>query len=342
MPKELICPEPGKLAWRTYEEREPGVGEVRVRCEFAAAKHGTEMAIFKGYANARGRFDGEYKLHVPGRSIFSYPASLGNMAVGRVEAVGAAVTRVGAGDRVCVHAGFRETCHIDEKECWRIPDDVSWKSAVCLDPADFALAAVRDGHVRLGDAVAVFGLGAIGLVVVQLARLAGAYPVVGVDPMENRRRVAEKFGASATIDPRECDAGLELKKLTGKRGVDVAIEYSGSADGLQQALRGVAFGGTVVAGAYPPPYGPGLDFGAEAHWNIPNLVFSRACSEPNRDYPRWDEKRIYGVCRRLIEEGEIKGEDIVEPVVAFDDLLEEYPKIATNPEENIKLGVKFE
>jgi len=341
MPRELICPEAGKVEWRTYEEREPGVGQARVRCEYAAAKHGTEMAIFKGYANARGRFDKEYQLHLPGGAFFSYPSPMGNMAVGRVEEPGAGVGGLAVGDRVCVYTGFRETCVVDETRCWKLPEEVSWKSAVCLDPADFALSAIRDGHVRIGDAVAVFGLGAIGLVAVQLARLAGADPVIGIDPLENRRQVAEEVGATATLDPGTCDVGVELKKATEKRGVDVAIEYSGSADALQEALRGVAFGGNVVAGAYPPPYGSGLDLGAEAHLNIPNIIFSRACSEPNRDYPRWDEGRIYAACRRLIEEGKISGEEIVQPVVPFDDLLEEYPKIASSPERNVKLGVKF-
>jgi NADPH:quinone reductase-like Zn-dependent oxidoreductase len=102
MSKELICPEPGKVEWRTYEEREPESGEVRVRCEFAAAKHGTEMAIFKGYATARGRFDKEYQLHLPGGAFFSYPSPMGNMAVGRVEEQGAGISVLAIGDRVCV------------------------------------------------------------------------------------------------------------------------------------------------------------------------------------------------------------------------------------------------
>ena len=143
------------------------------------------------------------------------------------------------------------------------------------------------------------------------------------------------------LDPSKCDAGVEIKKLTAKRGVDVAIEYSGSVPGLQGALRSVAFGGTVVAGAAPPAYSAGLDFGSEAHLNRPNIIFSRACSDPNREHPRWNEDRIYDLCWRLICEGKINGEKIVAPVVPFDDLLVEYPKIETHPELNIKLGVKF-
>jgi hypothetical protein len=103
----------------------------------------------------------------------------------------------------------------------------------------------------------------------------------------------------------------------------------------------VAFGGNVVAGAFPPPYGPGLDLGAEAHQNRPNIIFSRACSDPNREHPRWDEKRIYAFCWQLICAGRLCGDEVVTPVVPFEQLPTEYPKIATAPETNVKLGVKF-
>ena len=61
--------------------------------------------------------------------------------------------------------------------------------------------AVRDGHVRIGDAVAVFGMGAIGLLALQLARLAGAHPVIAVDPIPLRREVAREVGADLTLEP---------------------------------------------------------------------------------------------------------------------------------------------
>ena len=121
----------------------------------------------------------------------------------------------------------------------------------------------------------------------------------------------------------------------------MAIEYSGVAAAMQAALRAVAYGGSVVSGAFPGPYEAGLDFGAEAHINTPNIIFSRACSRPNRDHPRWDEGRIYAVCWRLICEGKLTGEHVVQPVVPFDDLVTELPRIASDPGASIKLGAQF-
>ena len=343
MPREVKVIAPQQTGIVEYELPPLEEGQVRVRSEFASAKHGTEMAFYKGYPGDRGRFDRELQAFVktdeppgPFRS-----GGTGNMFVGEVTEIADGVTKFKPGDRVLGYGGFREIQTTTADRLRLMPDGLSWKSAVCLDPADFATAAVRDGNVRFGDVVAIFGMGAIGLMGVQIAKLSGASLVVAVEPLEIRRAAAEKCGADIVLDPTACDAGLEIRLASDKRGADVTIEYSGSGKALQAAIRGVAYGGNVVFGAFPPPYPAGLDFGAEAHLNIPNIIFSRACSEPNREHPRWDEKRIYATCWNEICAGRLSGDAIVTPVVPFEKVPEEYMKIATNPETNVKLGAEF-
>jgi len=342
MPMQLWALPAEKMEFRPYEVEDPGEGQVQVKSEYAAAKHGTEMSAVKGYGNHRGPQDRELRVFIGAEKTDSpQPVRVGNMFVGTVTAVGNGVSEFSEGDRVLGYGPFREVHTVGASRCWKMPEELSWQSAVCLDPADFAMCAVRDGHVRIGDAVAVFGMGAIGLMAVQFAKLSGAEPVIAVDPLANRREAATVSGADLVLDPTACDAGVEIKMATEKRGADVAIDYSGSVHALQAALRGVAFGGTVVAGAYPGPYGPGLDLGAEAHMNRPVLIFSRAASDPNREHPRWDEKRIYATAWRLIVEGKLSGNHIVSPVVDFEALVQAYPKIANDPGSNIKLGATF-
>ena len=352
MPRELIAPARERVAFRDYAREPLAADQIRVRSQFGAAKHGTEMALYKGYGLPRGRYDGELGIftgragdgragdgETGGRELF--PARLGNICIGEVIEAGSAVTAVRTGDRVFTHGGFRQE-HVWLADRVRVlPEGVPWQAATCLDPTDFALGAVRDGHVRIGDAVAVFGMGAIGLLVLQLVRLAGAHPVIAVDPIALRREVARELGADLTLDPTACDAGKEIRLATARRGADVCIEYSGHHAALQAALRGVRYLGTVVAGAFPGAYPAGLDLGAEAHFNRPTMVFSRACSEPNPEYPGWDEQRLFEVSWRLLTDGSLRCEPVVQPVVAFDDLLTEYPRIATAPEHNVKLGVRF-
>ncbi len=341
MLQELIAPAKEQVAFRELIWRPLAPAEVRVRSHFGAVKHGTEMALYKGYADPRGRFNSEYKLFDAAQTGVNYPVALGNICVGDVIETGAAVKDFRVGDRVFHYGSLRQEHIWPVKDVRHLPDGVPWQAAVCLDPADFALGAVRDGNVRIGDAVAVFGMGAIGLLALQFAKLAGAYPVIAVEPIAIRQDAARACGADLVLDPTHCDAGLEIKRATAKRGADVCIEYSGHHLALQAALRAVAYGGAVVAGAFPGAYPAGLDFGAEAHMNRPKIIFSRACSEPNPDYPNWDEARLFDVAWRLLASGALITEPIVHPVVDFADLLTEYPKIATHPQESIKLGVRF-
>ena len=341
MPKQALRFPDGSMEWGEYEDAEPGPDQILIRSEFSAAKHGTELA-----GTYRGRWDNDMEIWIPQPRPEPKPGQkprgggVGNMTVGVVEKTGSEVTSPTVGDRVVTHGGFRQTHVRPAGRVRKMPEGLTWKSAVCEDPADFAMAAVRDGHVRVGDRVAVFGMGAIGLMAVQIAKVSGASLVIAVEPLPNRRAIAERVGADVVFDPAACDVALEIKRLTGK-GVDVAIEYSAHWKAFQECLRCVAYGGNVVAGGFPAPYPAGLDLGGEAHKNIPNIIFSRSCSQPDREYPRWDHQRVVDACWRLLVEGRISGEEVVAPVVDFEDILSEYPKIATEPDKYVKIGCKY-
>ena len=228
---------------------------------------------------------------------------------------------------------------MDDPYLLKVPDGMPWKNALCFDPAQFALGGIRDGHVRLGDRVAVFGLGAIGAIASQLARAAGAAYVAVIDPIEKRRHAALDAGADAAFDPLREDVGLELKRATGRVGVDAAIETSGNEQALQEALRGLAYGGTIAFVGWARAFSGTLDLGREAHFNNASLVFSRASSEPSRDHPRWDRRRIAMSCWSLLATGAIDCERIIDPVVHFDEApyaYEEY--VDRNPQQSVKLG----
>lgn len=162
-----------------------------------------------------------------------------------------------------------------------------------------------------------------------------------IDPVAERRALACRLGACEAFGDGNADIGLLLRERTGKLGVDVAIDFSGAVPALQAALRGVAYGGTIVCGAFPPPHRSGLDFGGEAHMNRPRIIFSRGCSEPNPDHPRWDETRLLDSVIGMICAGAIDGREIVAPVVDFPAVAKAYAVIAADPGAGIKLGVTF-
>jgi threonine dehydrogenase-like Zn-dependent dehydrogenase len=340
----LVCPAHGEVA---LVERElpdaPGPRQVLVRNTHGAEKHGTMEAFVHKHANKRGRWDNARRMHLPGDGVqWAHPIPLGNLQVGFVERVGSEVTQRRVGERLVFYRGFEPYSLLDENEGWPLPASVDWRAATLLDPAVYASCALRDAGVRLGDALAVFSLGAIGLCVVALAKLAGCHPIIAIDPVARRRAVAEQLGAEVVLDPTGLDVGARLRELTGWRGVDVVVEYSGTVAALNAALRGVAFGGTVACGAFPAPYGPGLDFGAEAHMNRPNIIFTRTESEPLRDHPNWTLERYRATALRLIGEGRLDGAAIVHPIVPFGpDLPERYRQAMADPASSIKLGVAY-
>jgi threonine dehydrogenase-like Zn-dependent dehydrogenase len=325
--RELVATSVRKAELLTYRDGPLPPDHVRVAVEFAAPKHGTEMHLYRG--------------HAANQPWAQFPFGLGNMFVGRVAELGSAVKDIAPGARVAGYSNLRPTVTCRPEHLLRLPDRMTPKEAVCYDPAQFALAGIRDGHVRPGDAVAVFGLGAIGLMAVQMARMAGADFVAAVDPLAVRRGVAARIGAHLTLDPNTADVPKALKDATAGRGVDVAIETSAAAEALDTALRGLAYGGTVSYVGWPIRFEGGPDFGALAHFEVPNLIFARACSEPLRDHPRWTFKRICETCWQWLAEGRFQCEDIVQPVIPFEEALAMVRTIDEHPEACVKFGVRF-
>ena len=340
---EVVSTEPRKAYAREYEDAPLEKGKIRAKVSYAAAKHGTEFTHFRGQDPfLENVFDEEYQLFLASKEAADKPYFMrpGNMWVGTVTGTGEGVEGIEIGTRIAGYGPFKSTHTLKPEEALLMPERMTWKEAVCYDPAQFAMGGVRDGNVRLGDNVVVSGLGAIGLIAAQMAKLAGARMVIVCDPIEKRRQVALENGADYAIDSANADVGLEIKKLTDKRGADVIIETSGNYNALQQAIRGVAYNGNVaVVGWYKECHG-GLNLGREAHFNQPNILISRACSEPNREYPRWSFDRICKECWEMLAKGLIKCENIVDPVVSMEEAADAYMAIEQDPVSSVKLGVE--
>src|SRR5262245_23764915 len=141
-----------------------------------------------------------------------------------------------------------------------VPPELSDEQVLMLpDIASTGISGAESGNVRVGDSVAVFAQGPIGLCATLGARLRGAALIVGVDPLASRRDVATRFGASLTVDPTTEDVVARLRELTGGRGVDVAIEALGRQATFESALRSIRPGGVlsslgVYSGKLVAPY----------------------------------------------------------------------------------------
>jgi 2-desacetyl-2-hydroxyethyl bacteriochlorophyllide A dehydrogenase len=274
MPRELLLTAPRTIELAGYEDVPPGDGEIRAETTMSGVSLGTELSLYRGSTPFTSkRFDTELRLFVedPGAA---FPARLGYEWVGVVRQVGAGVAALRPGERIHVTLPHRETqtFRADGPPWVALPDEVTDERATLLQSTAIALQAVRDAAVAAGDTIVVFGLGAFGLIALQLARLDGAGLVVAVDPLAARRELALAYGADLALDPTSCDVGLELK--SSGRAADAAIEFSGRYEALQAALRSVRIEGLVVAAGFYAGEATALRLGEEWLHNRLRMVAS--------------------------------------------------------------------
>jgi alcohol dehydrogenase len=130
---------------------------------------------------------------------------------------------------------------------------------MCPDIFSTGLSGAESGNIKVGDSVAVFAQGPIGLCATVGARLKGASLIIAVDTLPSRLAIARQFGANVTLLAGERDPVAAIKELTDGRGVDVAIEALGRQETFENALRSIRPGGTlsslgVYSGKLVAPY----------------------------------------------------------------------------------------
>jgi len=130
---------------------------------------------------------------------------------------------------------------------------------LCCDIFSTGLSGAESGNIKVGDAVAVFAQGPIGLCATLGAKLRGAALIIGIDGNADRLRIARTMGATVTLNIHDGDPVPEIKRLTEGRGADVAIEALGLQETFENALRAIRPGGTlsslgVYSGKVVAPY----------------------------------------------------------------------------------------
>ncbi len=351
MPKAYYLVGPRALELREYADPPLAQRDVRLESVLSGISHGTELNLYRGTAPfAEKHFDGEHRLFMPNEERAFHPIRLGYEMVSRVAEVGSAVTEVLVGDLVHSATPHGPTTIIDMDRNAReqipmqaLPEGVSPRQAVFAALVGVALAAVHDAQIKVGDHVAVFGLGAIGLIVVQLARLSGASYVAAFDPIARRREMAASFGADEALDPTQRDPGEVLKFRDGPRGVDVAIEASGTYPALQQAIRSAHMGGTIVTLGYYQGGASAVYLGEEWHHNRLNLVSSMAVWNcPSRYHPMWDRPRISRTALDLLAQDKVRVDELITQTFPYAEAPEAYRFIDEHPAETIKAVLSYE
>jgi L-iditol 2-dehydrogenase len=138
-----------------------------------------------------------------------------------------------------------------EKSLFPIPDSISDEDGAMLEPLGIAMHAVDLGKLKAGMTVGVFGCGPIGLLILQMAKLAGAANLIATDKFAHRVEAAKALGASQAFLVDEHSRLGEILAATGGRGVDVAFEAAGTQDAVDAAFEAVSTGGKVLLAGIP-------------------------------------------------------------------------------------------
>lgn len=252
---------------RSIPQRPLARGEVLIKVA-ACGVCGTDVHIYHG-----GK----------GSATVVPPVVLGHEFSGVVTEVGEGVDSLRSGDRVavdpniyCGHChfcqigkkqlctnlqalgvtrdgGFADYCYVPQEQCFRLSDEIPLWWGALAEPLACCMHGVDRVGICPGDTVCVIGGGAIGLLMVQLARLKGASKVILSEPIALRRQIGLQVGADAAIDPVTEPLSQRLRELLGSDGADIVIECVGNPAASAQAFEAADRGAAVLLFGVPKP-----------------------------------------------------------------------------------------
>ncbi|RAP73767.1 zinc-dependent alcohol dehydrogenase [Paenibacillus montanisoli] len=239
--KQVVVTGPNMVELQTLSlNEEVGPDEVFIETEFTFISAGTELA------NYTAKDAGVFK---PG-NWNSYPWKSGYANVGIVRKVGENVTKVKAGQRVYTFGRHASAIIVNQKELIiEVPEDIDPAIAASSRMAGVAATSIILSDVPHNAWVAVFGLGAVGNLAAQMFRNLGC-KVIGVEPNEHRRRLAEACGLPITIGGSDEEVREQIRAITGGKLAHITIDAVGHSGVVMQALKSTAnFGQIVLLGS---------------------------------------------------------------------------------------------
>jgi 2-desacetyl-2-hydroxyethyl bacteriochlorophyllide A dehydrogenase len=241
---DIVFPEARSVAVVESDVAEPGEGEVRCRARTSLVSTGTESFCLDGVFDA-GTFWEEW---------VEYPFAPGYSMVSDVVDVGPGVTQLSVGDRVATSTPHSSVFLAPATECLRVADGVTDDQACWTSLACTTQLGVRRVDLKLGESVAVVGLGALGQLVVRYLALCGARRIVAIDTTRSRLDLAVAGGATDTIEADAASALDVVRDLTGGRLLDAAFDITGHPAVLAPTTRLVhPLGRVVLLGDTPTP-----------------------------------------------------------------------------------------
>ena len=221
--------QPGKVVLKEKEIGHPGFGEVLIKAKYSTLSPGTECGL----------------LH---EAIVPLPTNIGYSMAGEVIEVGEGVTGLKVGDHVVSTIEHAQYIITSELNCSLCPEGVDLKQASFWNLAHTGMYSIRQSRLMMGEACIVMGEGFVGAVTAQLAKIAGACPVIITGHHDEKLAASKEMGADYVVNTKTDPEGLEklLKELGLENKVPVIFEATGNREALMQAANLVAERGRVI------------------------------------------------------------------------------------------------
>ena len=284
----------------TREEELPAIGDNQVLVEtlFSAISPGTESLIYRGEFPEEISVDGNI-ASLAGN--FSYPLKYGYSAVGQIVDVGDDVDSRWKGRLVAAFNPHESHFIAEPGTLIPLPDDIEPEDGVFLPNMETAINFVMDGSPLIGENVAVFGQGIVGLLTTSLLARFPLANLITLDRFPMRRKVSREVGARVCLDPD--DTNLQ-KKLTEclPNGADLTYEISGSPIALDQALNATGFAGRIVIGSWYGSKRSSLSLGGKFHRSRISLISSQVSTVAPEFQGRWTKTRRFEIAWEMIRQ----------------------------------------
>lgn len=349
--KIMVYSGPKQLTVQSAPELVMKENEVRIQTICSGLSHGTEMSVYRGSAPFfRRKYDADTRLFVDADTTetWQYPIRscdpgvwyMGYANVGEVIEIGSGVKNVKLGDIVCSSAPHQSEVVKAETDVIVLPEGVKPEYGVFFTNLMTTFNGILDSHIKLGDTVVVMGLGVLGQLVSQMAKMSGAFKVYGIDMFETRLEAALENGCDKVFNPVEIsDIAKEIRKLTNNKGADVVIEVTGNSAALNEAVRIAAPETSVIALSWYQGMIKGLDLSEEFHHNRIGIKQSQTNNIDPAIKNLWDDKRRTESCLKILKG--LKLDNLITHKIPYDEVASAYEIVDTHPEKAIQVLITY-
>jgi 2-desacetyl-2-hydroxyethyl bacteriochlorophyllide A dehydrogenase len=281
----------------------PAPHQVLVQTTCSAISLGTEMLVYRGQWPENVLLDDT----IPALArVFSYPLKYGYSCVGRIVEVGSDVDRQWLDKQVFSFNPHESHFLASPDQLIPLPVSVPPSDAALLPNMETAVSFVMDGKPLIGEQVAVFGQGVVGLLTTRLLARFPLARLLTLDAYSLRRQRSMEFGAEESLDPSGADVIGELRKWAHAEqpsgGFDLTYELSGNPAALNQAIAATGFGGRVVIGSWYGSKRADLDLGGRFHRGRIKLMSSQVSHLAPELTGLWTKSRRLQVALSLLDE----------------------------------------